>query len=559
LARGSPPAPQPLDRLGQILAIAAGTLAVGSFALACFVPIYTDEIAWKIIQSRVTEDGGQSLALTLEPSCGPYSFAVPMLLYPFRWVDSLVFRGMTGPLALRLLGFGTALLWLALAGAFATDVARTRLSRGVVAAGLIALVTIGVMPFLLVISRPEQVLLIAFTCFLYPLMKPAPDPPSRGRAIASAIGGWALCSYALAAHPRAAFALPLMLLFIWRITRRPLVAGCAGAGILAVAFVSYRDFVLRLACPGDPDIAALFVKLNIGSALEQGKLLPYLSGVLFSLRRTAGWYINEFTLRSKYASDMLPGFSHPLLGWAVELFFSLLVVAGIAAFVMLTAGFRKRRETRLAVAGVGALWFFYFACVGSRILKFDYEAELMEPVMAMAALSSLWLAWPRLAVRFGGARLAVAARSALTVLLALSVASQGWLLINDAPYAWGAWSKPGYAAGQAFSITNFGYGRLRSQILATARLCGIDPAARPQHLVVDELTYFAFADSYQPFFMTYFDENGWRQGLGDPRPLWRASKSAGMVVACQRTQSAFADAVTRNGAFCCLPNFSSPS
>ena len=554
-----PPAPQPLDRLGRVLAVAVGTLAIGSFALACFVPIYTDEIAWKIIQSRVTQDGGMSPPLSLEPSCGPYSFAVPMLLYPFRWADSLVFGAMTSPLALRLLGFGTALAWLVLAGALATNIGRPRLSRGVVAAGLLALATIGVMPFLLVISRPEQVLLIALTCFLYPLLKPVSVPPSLGRALVLAVGGWALCSYALAAHPRAAFAVPLMLLFIWSITRRPRIAGCAGAGILAVAFVSYRDFALRVACPGDPDIAALFVKINIGSALDQGKLLPYLKDVLFSLRRTAGWYINEFTLRSKYASDMLPGFSHPLLGWAVELFFSLLVVAGIAAFLLLAARFRRERETRLAVAGVGALWFFYFACVGSRILKFDYEAELMEPVMAMAALSSLWLAWPRLILRFGGARVAVAARGALIILLALSVASQGWLLINDAPYAWGAWKKPGYAAGQAFSITTFGYGRLKAQILATARLCGIDPAASPHHLVVDELTYFALANAYEPFFMTYFDENGWRQGLGDPRPLWRAGKSAGMVVACQRTQSVFADAVTRNGAFCCLPNFSSPT
>jgi hypothetical protein len=387
-------------------------------------------------------------------------------------------------------------------------------------------------------------------------LKPPPAPPALARAIAAALGGTALVCYALASHPRATFALPLMLAFAWRITRRPWVASCAGATILAVAFVSYRDFALRWACPGDPDIARLFVKLNIGSALDQGQFIVYLGGVFYSLRRTAGWYINEFTLRSKYASDMLPGFNHPLLGWAVELVFTLLVLAGIAAFVVLVANFRRERDNRLSIAGVGALWFFYFASVGSRILKFDYEAELMEPVMAMAALSSLWIARQRLSAWFGGARLAVAGRAGLSVLLALSVASQAWLLINDAPDAWRAWSKPGYAAGQRFSITNFGYARLRPQILATARLCGIDPASRPHHLVVDELTYFALADSYQPFFMTYFDENGWRQGLGDPRPIWRASRSAGMVVGCERVQSVFADAVTRNGAFCCLPGFS---
>jgi len=553
---GTPP-PERLAGVGKGLAIVAGTLALGSFALALFVPVYTDEIAWKIIQSRVIEDGGKSLALTLEPSCGPYAFAVPTIIYPFRWIDSLVFAHLTSPLALRLYGFAMAILWLGLVGLFTWDIVRPRLNAGFVTAGVLAFATIGVMPFLLVISRPEQVLLIAFTCFLYPLFKPPPPPPppSRARAIVIAVGGVALASYALTAHPRATFALPLMLLFLWRITRRPWIAGCGAAAVLVVAFVSYRDFALRWACPGDKNIAALFIKLNVGSALEQGQLLNYIIDVLVSLRRTAGWYINEFTLRSKYASDMLPGFKHPLLGWAVELIFSLLVVAGIAAFVFLVLGIRRDRRDRLAISGVGALWFFYFASVGSRILKFDYEAELMEPVMAMASLGSLWLVWPRLASHLPPARLALAARTGLSLLLALSVASQAWLLVNDAPYAWGAWTEPGYARGQPFSITNFGYAALKPQILATARQCGIDPASRPSHLVVDELTYFALADTFQPFFMTYFDQNGWRQGLGDPRPLWRANRSAGMVIGCERIQSVFADAVTRNGEFCCLPGF----
>jgi hypothetical protein len=540
----------------RILAVAVAALAVASFALACFVPVYTDEIVWKIIQGRVIADGGRELSLTLEPTCGPYSFAVPALIYPFRWLDGVLYGALASPGDVRAAGVGAALLWLLLAFVFVRDLTRGTIGGAAAAAGLVALATLGIMPFLLVISRPEQILLLGITVFLYPLLKPeGREAPPLARSLAAATGGTALVCYVLAAHPRAFLALPLMFAFLYRVARRKAVFAGAGAAVAAFAVVSYRDWTQRWACAGDSAIAHLYFKINITSALKDGQLVAYLRDVLASLLRTRGWYINEFALRSKYSSDLLPGMKHPLLGWAVELVFALVLLAGAVSFLVLVWNFRRERGQRLAVIGLGTVWVFYLASVGSRILKFDYEAELMEPVMAMAALGSLWLAAPHLMRRFRRERVESAAKAGFATVLALSAATQIWLLVNYVPHALGAWSRPGYAEGQRFSVTSVGYGGLSRQILATARLCGIDPAARPRHLVVDELTYYALRQTVEPFVMTYFDEHGWRQGLGDPRPIWRAYHAAGMVIGCERVQTAFADRVTRNGAFCCLPSF----
>ena len=528
---------------------AVAILAAACFALALFLPVYTDEIVWRAAQGRVAEDGG-ALSVTFQPGCGQYAIAVPALLYPFRLIDGALYHLLDTPFATRAWGVTLAIAWIALA----SILARRALPRGTGFAVVLGFATLGVMPFLLVISRPEQVLLIGFTCFFVPLFMPAPQlPPPLGAASLRAAGGVLLASFVLAAHPRGILALPLMLAFLWRIARRPAVAAVASAAVAIFAVVAYRNWAARWACPDDPGYAHLLMWDNLGSALEQHMFLPFMRELFHSLVYGGAWYLSEFLPKPTYTSGLLPGFDRPILAGTIAIAFVVFVTGGIAAFIEALIARAWRREP-LAFFGTAALWLYYGAAVAIRVAKNDYEAAAMEPAMAMAALGSFQLGWRRLAELFGAARMAAVARGGLVVLLALSLASEAMLLANYIPDAAGAWREPGIPRGQQVSVSVAGYGALSRRIAAAARLCGIDAAAPGEHLVVDETTSFVFRRSRQPFFVTFFEE-GWGKFRPDPTELWRDKKSAGMIVACERVPPALSGKAVSSGGFCCLPSF----
>lgn len=146
------------DRAVRALAAAIAILAVASFAVAFFLPVYTDEVVWKALLGRIGYDGGV-LALMLEPTCGPYLLPVPGLLLPFRWLDQAMNAPLASPLAVRVLGFVLGAAWLVFATFAARRVAGPR--HASLAGGLmLATGTLGVMPFLLVVDRPDQFLLL---------------------------------------------------------------------------------------------------------------------------------------------------------------------------------------------------------------------------------------------------------------------------------------------------------------------------------------------------------------------------------------------------------------
>jgi hypothetical protein len=535
------------------LAVAVAALALASFALALFLPVYTDEILWKAVQGRMAIEGGKVMALNFQPSCGTYYHPVPALLYPFRLLDAFLYAALGDPLAIRVFGMALCLLWIALTCVFACRLFEDQARLPIIAV-LLAFATLGVMPFFLVLSRPEQILLIAMTCFLYPLLRQAAPVPTARRSALRAAGGVVLSAFVLAAHPRAVLALPLMLGFLERIARRKWIVAGGSAAVLIFAAVAYRDFSARWACPADPKFASILMHANLGNALQAGKIVPYIVYLLGSLAHGGAWFVDEFVPKSGYTSGLLPPFPVPVLGRAMSIAFAIFVIEGFVAFchAALVQGWRARWP---AFLGIGSLWLFYFASLAVRLDKNDYEAELMEPVMAMAALGSLWLAWPGFARSTDRGQLIRIARGAMIGLLALSVVSQGALLKTYIPYALTTWQEPGYPPQQRFSVSSFGYDRLVPKMLATAQICGIEPGAHPRHLVVDELTSLAFRDTAEPYFLTYFDPKGWGMFRPDPTSLWREKRVAGLIAACERVPEIFADKVKREGALCCLPSF----
>jgi hypothetical protein len=535
-------------------------LGCASFTLAFFLPIYTDEIVWKAYHGRMWYDDFQSIGSFL--TCGAYAFPTPLLLVPFRLIDTAIYEELTQPLAIRAIGLALAATWGGLVWWLLGPPLGKMMSKWGVAAAIIAFHTLGVMPFLLVLNRPEQVLLIAMTLFTIPLLQ---DQTFRKRGlfgeIAAAFGFVLFCGYVLAAHPLAIFMIPLMLIFLVRFLAMRSTITLGAVAIVAIGATAFLDWTQRWKC-GDPKLELVFVRDSIVSAMQAGKLGPYLEMWLqrcWSDFKTL-FYLSEFLFKSHYTAGLLPGVPKAIwlpLSTVTFLLFAFVLLSGAWAFALVVADFTRARRGLVPLLTLGWMWAFYACSVLARLVRNDYQAELMEPLMVLMAGGSLWVARDLIIERLGARRSRNMARGTFAALIGVSVLSQVALLAYYTPYAFGSWTDPGYTSEQKYSVTGFGYDSLRPKILETAALCNIDPSRHPRHLVVDELTYFTLQAAREPFFATYLEDGHghWGAGIADIRSLLESWDSAGMVIGCQWVPRKLQSEAVRNGEFCCLRGF----
>lgn len=534
------------------------SLSIATFVVAAFLPLYTDEVGWKHIQGRLGFDGLESVSIY--PSCSDAGLPIPALLLPFRLFETAAYQGISGPQHIRAIGVAVALGWIALAWLLLWRGLRKHASVWLPGILVVSIATLGIMPFLLVLNRPEQVLLIGMTLFAIPVLTTPPAGPRSPLADASiALLLVALGGYFFASHPRAIFALPLLLLSINHSLARKRIAVVAGVSASVLCWVALSDWSARTRCD-DPGVAASFANESILSAASQGTLGT------FGLHMLALWYflpgralyVSQMRMDQPVTSDLVPHlvtFWTQTIGVATQAVFALLVMVGAVAFVHLAVRAMRRRCITPAHLALGSLWAFYLASILTRATRHSYEQALMTPVLAMAALGSLWISREALGGVLGPARLRMLALAGVGLLAVTSVFSQAVLLVSYARYVTGEWAQPGYPAGQRFSISTADYEALQPQIIETARMCGIEPANNPRRLVVDELTWFALQPTYRPILATYIDERGWGRSISDHRKFLSLRGSEGMVVGCQWVPTQLRGEAIRNGQFCCVPSF----
>jgi hypothetical protein len=545
----------------RIALLAVISLAPVSFGVAALLPVYTDEIFWKMIHGRLGYDGFEVRSGTMVPSCGPDAFTPPPLMLPFRLLDTLMYQWISEPLMVRLVGIGFFIVWVTGTWLLLQRLVPPLADRWKIAGALVAFVTLGVMPFLMVISRPEQLLLIGITVLLVICMDERPSP--RRTLSREAINAIVLvfgCAMILAAHQRAIFALPLMVLAALKLLNRRAVIAAAIFAIAVFAVTAYSDWTLRWACPGDASASSLFEMESIGLAAASGHLHHYFGQLMKMLLHQPAhfFFLSEFGFLNHHMSNIIPGYPWdwvgPPLTLAVAAFLGAMSACGLVAFLVVLFDTLRQHRVPIQALALGSVWALLFASLFARAWRSDYEEILVEPVLCLVSILSIWLARDRIRDWFSAVYSRRITHSAFSILLSLSIVSQVALIAGYSRYAVGSWLTPGYPKGQKWSVANFGYGQLKSQITKTAEACGIDPL-HAHHLVVDELTYFALRQTHQPFLMTYLDENLWGWGIRDIRALLTREKSSGMVVGCQWVPTALRAEVTVNGPFCCIPAF----
>lgn len=532
-----------------------GALAMFVAALigGILLPVYSDEVGWRL-HERAALDGVDKMFTLL---CGPNTVAAPPFwMMPARYYSAVFNSLFPDPFYVRVSGILYALVWLGMLLVLIRRVTESVGSRTWLAALSAGFLSLGTLPLLLVWSRPEQPIVLAFTGAVLLASRDwrQSGPDTAGRAAWSrSVVIVLLAAIAMSYHVKALITVPLFLVCLFLASRgRAAHLPRAAAALVLTALAAWATYYWahRLQCPESAVARAEFSRFNNGAAMVHASGLSQVIGVL---RKAAGnvsllHYLGLAAPREEPMSLWLTPYrigAAASFTWyrvMIGLWLAGLAVAGGCLAAAIQRCWRERRLDGRILLSL-ALLATILAWSASQGVRNDYEASFVVPMMVMAMVLALATCRPE-------QRLAAGIR-VVTVLVALSgMASVVLVATLYGPPLVEAAHERGYVSAQRHSISAFGYAESRRDILKAAGKCGIvDPAAR-HALVLDDVTYFAFMQSRMPEHAAGLLTQ-W-SSTNDPIGYLRRIKSDGVVVSCRFLSGDLRTRAKSEGQFCCL-------
>lgn len=528
-------------------------------AAGLFVPIYGDETATKIMRGMFIANGWKYN--TILPQCNTdYLRSVPFLLYPGALAYDLVYSQAT-PLGIRLIGMATDLCWLGLTATAIRALAKPRHLHWAVLAAVTSVVGLGVLPLTLVMARGEQVILLLLMLFLcFPSFTARVTcGTSRARLFACAIMFCLVASTFFYTHPKTLFFFPVVLascaLCFWQ--RNRVLALAVTAFVLATVLQSLVFAGALTKCSSAPLFSSQWLSLMTPTNLLFSDPLAFLNALWVNVHTAPGAITDQMIFADQYQSGWLaasPGVAAmPLVTWINPAIRAVVIaVFGLAAILPPIEFLLKLRQRRLDGLSlcIAALWLGLFGHVAMYRSWNFYAGTLVVPLATLLAILSVAALGSLIPTRVFTKFTIVA----LFPLNLLFLGSAGLLLSKVMPPTiqnlhTGQIGLP----GQPLSIPALGYDRQRKQIREFATQCHIQGDAA-RHLVVDNLTFFAFSDLREPLQSDYVND----QAFGADYPgqaslkLLRDAGARDVVAQCGLLSTTLLGKATRNGNLCCL-------
>lgn len=525
---------------------------IASLLLGLFLPVYTDEIGWRF-NMRAAIDGVDKL---YSDGCGVNTLQrPPFFIMPARYYSAL-FNGLfPDPFYVRLSGILYALVWTALLLVFVRRLApepRERIALSTLAIGLMAL---GVMPLLLVWSRPEQPILLAAIGALLIAWADWSDPEratAPRRAWLRSLGIVALVVIAASYHLKGLFLVPLFLTCLAFASRGPGTRAprwIAAGLIAAVTLASLRYWTQRMACPDDAILAGIYSRHSLGVGLLQAGSLSDAAAAIGKLigNATPWTFFGAVAPKPNPMSNWLPRDQVDAETWII--WRQGLTALWSAAAVLLTwclaaTSLRAWRARRLDKRAIVA-WTLVAAVVGwtaTQMARNIYDASFVLPCAMLAVVIGL-----------AGHRAGEARRAIDGLVVVIAVCGLASSVAVAAIYGPALLDRVGqsYVAGQGFSQSAFGYARTRRDIESAARLCGMSDPHRQRALMIDDVTYFAMMPAPLP--QHVLGVTGyWKGEIDDPVAYLRSRGSTGIIAGCHHLPPALLAQAKRQGEICCI-------
>jgi hypothetical protein len=517
-----------------------------------FLPVYSDEVVTKWILSRIFFESGD--AVTLFPQCSnTLDKTVSFVFYPAAIFLAGLYSFL-GPFGLRISGLLLALFWFSGIAYwnFKSSLSSTAGFRSFSA--LAALASLGVMPYLWVMARPEQLMVIGVLFFcLYPLYF------KQDKNIQKLWTGASL--YILAAsiffysHSKSIFFLPFVIASVWYAFRSCSVGirWALFGYVFALGVVVIRDASSLAQCTDAPMIQKILDANVLSPNLMLTAPSEFFSRGFSNLWQFPGRVVEHLVIKNTFQSGWLPplGSVQAEVGVLNNLIkgslFFLIVGSHLLAIIIFIRQFVFRNLSPAAV-----LAFLLVASSAANSFIYEvwhfYSGNQFVPVSIMILCLSLPnipnLAIPdRIRGLFFYCLLFIATISIVTLFCKAFPILKNNAAIDQAEIA-----------GQPLSIPTFGTKSHIASIRNLGEACGF-PSGRQKYLVVDHMTYFAYRENKQPIHILYVSELGFGGDLGGGRllPFLKKINSPGVISRCEWLPAEFQGMARRdNKGYCCI-------
>jgi hypothetical protein len=540
------------DRLSLIVLF----VWVAVIATTILVPLYSDEIATKMMQAAAIANGWKFN--TLYPEChSDFLLNIPVSMRPAAFAYGVLYAKAT-PLGIRISSVVTALCWgalLALAVRWVYPHRRMYLP----ALAIVAAVTgLGVLPLTLGLARAEQWLALLLTLFvLFPaLVERISRPGQRVRQLACLVVFCFATSFFFYIHPKAIFFFPVVIVSAYFSFRSRSIALCTVAVVFVLACtvqsISFSSAAIK--CVDAPILSSLLASQTTAPGMVVKSPTTFVHELLTNLT-SAPYAINSLlTFQESYQSDWLPSMNGITgapwiagINVAIEAALTLTIwlavlVPPISLVVALLRRMSGYRITLIATLWIGLLGHLMLYKVWA-----FYGGSFVVPVAAWLVLlcagESRWVG--------RNPALTVGILAPLSVILLASAAVTFTivaprLLTTVHPVGVGL-------PNQALSIPTFKFAEQREQVRAFARKCGLEGDGA-KRLVVDNTTYFAFDGLREPLHLAYLNEGNYGADFQGERMRNLLLKLGvkGIIGQCTFLAPHFETEALRDRNLCCL-------
>lgn len=534
--------------VGRLLSLLATFGFIGVLAAGILIPLYTDEIGWRF-QERAWIDG---IDKSYNDLCGPNSLArVPRIMLPVRWFSAVANQGFASPLSIRIEGLVCAFAWATMLWLLTARLQDDRVRRDRLRALIFAVLGLGTLPFLMVLSRPEQPIILTSMMMILIVFARFPRLGEQLSAWLKVTAIVVLAGIAASYHMKGVAYAPVALVCLaycgkGRATLAPRVVAAGALALVMGVAASY--WAGRFECLGSTKMAAMLAGENVASLVAAN---VQAHDLVIQLMQNANplnyvWLAAPDVELSSWLPDHL--FPRPVtlaIVGALTLLWGATILFAIAqlVFFLVREGVRGLSEPRALLAlGIFASVVVWGA---SQINRNAYEAAAVLPMLIV--FSVLCLTLPGGQPMWLHRSLIWLVRFAVPVALISEVILLG---LATGPLIAAA-RTPGYLPAQRFSVSLADYSAVRGDIRAAMAQAGIPDDRIRRGILVDDVTYLALQRHLLPFHRLGVLEV-WNAGIDNPAQYLIDRHSEGVVASCANLPIDFETIASRSGGICAI-------
>jgi hypothetical protein len=504
-------------------------LFIISFQLSVFYPIYSDEFEWKLISSRFFLDQGKLIYLF--PAClNSYVADTPLSWYPGRILDGLIYQGTHANALLRYLGLIQYIILIFLFWQIAKIQSKLNSVKSFLL--VVSFFSIGVLPILMIINRPEQPLLLYVTICVY-LSVYQTHKPCRflTNSVFVTLLFCVLSNLIITTHPKGIYLLPVVFVAYRQIVKSFVYLFVFLGITFWTVIQTIHVWSTRTTCSESPWLEELVKSFTLNPVKIFSEPELFLLQISKNIIRFYT-YIQQMLFSTNYQSQWLPSLTASnSINYVLWIINSLCWIS--IATIFGTVGYRFVKKTFNKVWACNqlgiALIFSVILVTVMQIAKNFYESALILPLLFLILL---FLIHPQdeTCRKF-------ISQVALPILLVIGCISSytRYILFIDHLPEWKSASQE--RATNQLHIENFAQNQ-----------CGINTFA--SGLVVDRQTYPTFWKHPFPVFISGL--TGWYGTGTDYKITLNRLGSDGLVAMCTALPKELRDIGKEDSGVCCI-------